>query len=114
MFDLLTLPAAARGKSSFAALKSALDRVAPMPARQRALVVCAHLRPGRLKRRADFLRVASLGKKAAVGGVVLQALPRQDAEPTRLGFTVTRKVGNAVTRNRARRRLKEAGSKTAA
>jgi ribonuclease P protein component len=65
-------------------------------------------KPGRLKRRAEFLRVASSGKKVAVGGVVLQALKRQDNEPARLGFTVTRKVGNAVVRNRTRRRLKEA------
>ena len=65
-------------------------------------------KPGRLTRRSEFLRVASSGKKAAVGGVVLQALARQDAEPARLGFTVTKKVGNAVIRNRTRRRLKEA------
>ena len=43
-----------------------------------------------------------------MGGVVLQALPRPDTEPARLGFTVTRKIGNAVVRNRTRRRLKEA------
>jgi ribonuclease P protein component len=61
-----------------------------------------------LKRRPEFLRVAASGKKAAVGGVVLQALIRPDAEPARLGFTVTKKVGNAVIRNRTRRRLKEA------
>jgi ribonuclease P protein component len=65
-------------------------------------------RPGRLKRRAEFLHAASAGKKAAVGGVVLQALPRPDTMPVRLGFTVTKKVGNAVIRNRTRRRLKEA------
>jgi ribonuclease P protein component len=65
-------------------------------------------KPGRLKRRPEFLRVASSGKKAAVGGVVLQALARPDDEPARLGFTVTKKVGNAVVRNRTRRRLKEA------
>ena len=41
-------------------------------------------------------------------GLVLQALPRDDAGPARLGFTVTKKVGNAVIRNRTRRRLKEA------
>ena len=63
---------------------------------------------GRLKRRAEFLRVASSGKKAATGGVVLQAMSRQDTEPARLGFTVTKKVGNAVIRNRTKRRLKEA------
>ena len=65
-------------------------------------------RPGRLKQRSDFLRTAASGKKAAVGGVVLQALPRQDEAPVRLGFTVTKKIGNAVVRNRTRRRLKEA------
>jgi ribonuclease P protein component len=65
-------------------------------------------KPGRLKRRAEFLRVAASGKKAAIGGVVLQMLARADDGPVRLGFTVTRKVGNAVVRNRTRRRLKEA------
>ncbi|HEX2941558.1 MAG TPA: ribonuclease P protein component [Rhodopila sp.] len=63
---------------------------------------------GRLKRRSQFLEAAKSGRKAAVGGVVLQALRRSDDEPARLGFTVTRKVGNAVVRNRSRRRLKEA------
>jgi ribonuclease P protein component len=64
--------------------------------------------PERLKRRADFLRVAATGRKAPVHGLVLQALARDDDGPARLGFTVTRKVGNAVVRNRTRRRLKEA------
>ncbi len=41
-------------------------------------------------------------------GVVLQAMARGDDAPARLGFTVTKKVGNAVVRNRTRRRLKEA------
>ena len=41
-------------------------------------------------------------------GLVLQALSRGDNEPARVGFTVTKKVGNAVIRNRTRRRLKEA------
>lgn len=65
-------------------------------------------KPGRLKRRSQFLEAAKSGRKAAVGGVVLQALPRADADPARLGFTVTKRVGNAVVRNRSRRRLKEA------
>jgi ribonuclease P protein component len=64
--------------------------------------------PGRLKRRAEFLRIAAKGRKAPMPGVVLQALRRDDDGPTRLGFTVTKKIGNAVTRNRTRRRLKEA------
>jgi ribonuclease P protein component len=66
------------------------------------------LKPGRLKRRPEFLRAAASGRKAAIGGVVLQALYRADTSPARLGFTVTKKVGNAVVRNRTRRRLKEA------
>ena len=64
--------------------------------------------PERLQRRAEFLRVASKGRKAPVHGLVLQALPRDDTGPARIGFTVTKKVGNAVIRNRTRRRLKEA------
>jgi ribonuclease P protein component len=64
--------------------------------------------PGRLTRRAEFLRAAAKGRKAPMPGMVLQALPRDDKGPARLGFTVTRKIGNAVIRNRTRRRLKEA------
>ncbi len=41
-------------------------------------------------------------------GLVLQVLVRGDDAPARLGFTVTKKVGNAVVRNRTRRRLREA------
>ena len=63
---------------------------------------------GRLTRRAEFLRVASKGRKAPSGAVVMQALARADDAPVRLGFTVTKKVGNAVVRNRTRRRMKEA------
>jgi ribonuclease P protein component len=62
----------------------------------------------RLKRRAEFLRVAGKGRRTAMRGLVLQALARDDAGPARLGFTVTKKVGNAVVRNRTRRRMKEA------
>jgi ribonuclease P protein component len=62
----------------------------------------------RLKRRAEFLRVAAKGRKAPMPGLVLQALARDDDGPARLGFTVTKKVGNAVIRNHTRRRLREA------
>jgi ribonuclease P protein component len=65
-------------------------------------------RPPRLKRRKEFQRVASRGKRAARPGLVLQALPGAEAAPLRVGFTVTKKVGNSVTRNRAKRRLREA------
>jgi ribonuclease P protein component len=62
----------------------------------------------RLKRRAEFLRAAAKGRKAATHGLVLQALRRDDDGPARIGFTVTKKIGGAVVRNRTRRRLKEA------
>lgn len=62
----------------------------------------------KLKRRAEFLRVAAKGTKAPMPGLVLQAMRRPDEAPARLGFTVTKKVGNAVARNRTKRRLREA------
>jgi ribonuclease P protein component len=61
----------------------------------------------RLRRRADFLAAAA-GIKSPTAGFVLQVRPRGDGSPARVGFTVTRKVGTAVERNRVRRRLKEA------
>lgn len=64
--------------------------------------------PARLKRRAEFLRVAATGRRLPSAAVMVQARARGDTAPVRVGFTVTRKVGNAVTRNRARRRLREA------
>src|SRR5262249_3509692 len=60
----------------------------------------------RLKQRSEFL-AASGGTKASASAFVLQARRRQDAGPARFGFTVAKKVGNAVERNRVRRRLKE-------
>jgi ribonuclease P protein component len=60
----------------------------------------------RLRQRADFLAAAT-GIKAPAAGFVLQARERADNEPARLGFTVSKKVGNAVERNRVRRRLRE-------
>lgn len=59
----------------------------------------------RLKQRAEFL-AAARGTKASASAFVLQAHPRQDAGPARFGFTVAKKVGNAVERNRVRRRLR--------
>ncbi len=60
----------------------------------------------RLRQRADFLAAAT-GKKAPAAGFVLQARPRGDEQPSRMGFTVSKKVGTATERNRVRRRLKE-------
>lgn len=85
----------------------------------------------RLKTRRDFLRVAGKRRKWVTPGLILQAapMPEQDRVPpapasadggdetkptppsrARVGFTVSKKVGNAVARNRARRRLKAAAA----
>ncbi len=72
----------------------------------------------RLKKRAEFLAVAR-GVRSARRGFVLQAAPTRTSAPIadtetgtapepRCGFTVTKKIGNAVVRNRIRRRLREA------
>ncbi len=65
----------------------------------------------RLKRRPDFQRVAAARRRWVTPGFILQARRRRDSHearrlPLRVGFTASRKVGNAVTRNRARRRLR--------
>ncbi len=61
----------------------------------------------RLRQRADFLAAAT-GIKVPSAAFVLQARKRQDQGRVRVGFTVSKKVGNAVERNRVRRRLREA------
>ena len=66
------------------------------------------LKQRRLKKRAEFLAVAGKGAKAPMPGLVMQLMPRADDAPFRVGFTVTKKVGNAVVRNRTKRRLREA------
>ncbi len=61
-----------------------------------------------LKTRRDFLRVRAAGKRWAAPGLVLQAAAAGSAEPgiVRVGYTASKKVGNAVARNRAKRRLR--------
>jgi len=71
---------------------------------------------GRLKKRPDFLRVAGARRSWVTPGLILQARRRaggetqqEDADSViRVGFTASRKVGGAVHRNRARRRLRAA------
>jgi ribonuclease P protein component len=62
----------------------------------------------RLKTRGDFLRVAASRVRAVRPGLVLQAAPQPgDGDAAlRVGFTASRRVGNAVARNRAKRRLR--------
>lgn len=61
----------------------------------------------RLRRRAEFIAVQSEGTKLH-GRHILAIAQRAGAEPRgRLGLTVTKKVGNAVVRNRIKRLLRE-------
>src|ERR1700710_1205179 len=60
----------------------------------------------RLRQREDFLAVAN-GARANAAAFVLQGRARDDDGPVRIGFTVTKKNGNAPERNRIRRRLRE-------
>ena len=63
--------------------------------------------PQRLRKRAEFL-AARRGEKRRGRLFLVEALDRGDGGEPRVGFTVTKKVGNAVMRNRIRRRLREA------
>ena len=63
-----------------------------------------------LRKRADFLRAAS-ARRQGMPGFLLQARRRPDddavgAQAVRIGYTCSKKLGNAVTRNRAKRRLR--------
>ncbi len=65
----------------------------------------------RLKQRSEFLRVAAARRKWGAPGLILQAalkpaLGESDTTNFRVGYTASRKVGGAVQRNRARRRLR--------
>ncbi len=70
------------------------------------------MRIATLKKRSDFLRVRAAARRWAAPGLVLQAAPMPEADTeqglVRVGYTASRRIGNAVARNRAKRRLRAA------
>jgi ribonuclease P protein component len=101
------------GGSAYARTQAAQRVIGARPRSGFAKFRCAKFRCAefydameRLKRRTDF-RAAASGARAQSSGFVLQARRRSDEGTARVGFTVSRQVGNAVERNRVRRRLRE-------
>jgi ribonuclease P protein component len=62
----------------------------------------------RLRRSADFRRVRELASRGIAHPLLVMYIAPNDLDLTRVGITVSRRVGNAVVRNRVRRRLREA------
>lgn len=65
-------------------------------------------RDNRVRKRAEFLEVQSGGARVNGDCLVFILLKRPPEQPVRLGITASRKIGNAVQRNRARRLIREA------
>ena len=64
-------------------------------------------RDRRIRKRADFLRVQSQGQRASTAHFTLLVAPSGVPGPARLGIVVTKKIGNAVARNRVKRVCRE-------
>jgi ribonuclease P protein component len=65
-------------------------------------------RATRVRKRAEFTRIQQGGARVSTRTFVLVVSGRPDQGPARLGITASRKIGGAVTRNRAKRLVREA------
>lgn len=65
----------------------------------------------RLQKRTDFVNLTQSGRKYVATSFLLQSLAQPLNTTTRLGFTATKKLGGAVMRNRAKRRLRAVSDK---
>ena len=65
-------------------------------------------RANRVTRPADFRAAVRRGRRNGTRSLVVHVIDTSAVDPVRFGFIVTKAVGNAVTRNRVRRRLREA------
>ena len=72
------------------------------------------MRLARLTQRKDFLAAAEHGRRFRSSAFTAQVLDKPEQEGLRLGLTASRKTGNAVKRNRIRRRLREAAKRALA
>jgi len=64
-----------------------------------------------IKKRADFLLAAKSGFRFVKPSLIVQSRKRDDDDACRAGFTATKRIGNAVIRNRTKRRLRAAAAK---
>ena len=79
-----------------------------MPSVRDASLPSPSSRERRLRLRGDFLRVQQTGLRVTSAHFVFLLASGAEPRPSRLGITVSRKVGNAVVRNRAKRIVREA------
>jgi ribonuclease P protein component len=68
------------------------------------------MRLARLTQRKDFLAAAEHGRRFRSSAFTVQVLDKPEQDSLRLGLTASRKTGNAVVRNRIRRRLRAAAA----
>ena len=64
-------------------------------------------REARIRRSSEFKAIAAAGRRHSSGAFVILIAPQPVPARARLGVTVSRKVGNAVVRNRVKRRIRE-------